>query len=202
MIVKVCGINRIKNMIQVSELPVDMIGINFYMGSKRYIGNTSIMINANVKRVGIFVEPSFDEVKQYTDECQLDYVQLHGYVEMDFIQSIRSFVKVIKAFGVDEAFDFSATDAYMDCEMFLFDTASDSHGGTGKKFSWTKIDQYKGQVPFLLAGGIGPDDIDSILSIQHPQFAGVDINSQFEMEPGLKNVERVRTFANRLKGII
>lgn len=202
MIVKVCGINRIKNMIQVSELPVDMIGINFYMGSKRYIGNTSIMINANVKRVGIFVEPSFDEVKQYTDECQLDYVQLHGHVEMDFIQSIRSFVKVIKAFGVDEAFDFSATDAYMDCEMFLFDTASDSHGGTGKKFSWTKIDQYKGQVPFLLAGGIGPDDIDSILSIQHPQFAGVDINSQFEMEPGLKNVERVRTFANRLKGII
>lgn len=198
-IVKVCGINRIKNMDQVSNLPIDMIGINFYMGSKRYIGNVSININPNIKRVGIFVDPTIDELLQYTEECQLDYVQLHGDVEANFCREILPIVKIIKAFGVHPSFDFSETEEFNFCDYFLFDTASKDHGGTGQKFPWSMLDRYQGDIPFLLAGGIGPDDVDKILELKHLKFAGVDINSKFEIEPGLKNVEKVDSFVQLLK---
>ena len=199
LLVKVCGINRQKNLNQICRLSVDMIGLNFYLGSKRYINNISINIKPNIKKVGVFVEPIIDELVQYTEDCKLDYFQLHGEVSVDFCESASSIKPVIKSFGVDEAFDFDDVMPFSFCPYFLFDTKSISHGGSGKKFDWEKLNEYQGDVPFLLAGGIGPDDVERIKKINHPQFVGVDINSRFEIEPGLKNVPMVEEFIDQIK---
>lgn len=199
LIVKVCGINQNKNMVKINELPIDMLGLNFYLGSKRYIGNTSIIINPNIKRVGVFVDATIPELKQYHIECQLDYVQLHGDASPDFCLEAQEFVKVIKAFGVDEDFDFDEVMPYSNCDLLIFDTKTPEHGGSGRKFAWEKLNEYQGDVPFLLAGGIGPDDVDEILAVTHPQFIGVDINSKFEFVPGRKNIPLVEAFVNKIK---
>ncbi len=199
LLIKVCGINRTKNMVDVSNLNIDMLGINYYWESKRYIDNTSININPNVKRVGVFVDPTLYELEQYTLQDELDYLQLHSDVTPDFCQQAQEIAPVIKAFGVDQEFDFATVMPYSSCEYFLFDTKTILHGGSGEQFDWSKLDEYEGEVPFLLAGGIGPDDVEKIKAIQHPKFAGVDINSRFEHEPGVKNVRLVEEFINQIK---
>lgn len=199
-LVKVCGINRKKNLQQVGLINIDMIGINLYMDSPRYIGNLSITINPNIKRVGVFVEPSIWEMQQYIDDCRLDYVQLHGDVSVELCQEIQSETKVIKVFAIDEDFDFAETAPYSFCDYFLFDTKSKDHGGSGRKFGWDRLSDYEGEVPFILAGGISPDDSEALLSIDHQQFVGVDINSRFELEPGLKDLNKVEQFVNEIKG--
>jgi len=199
LIVKVCGINREKNLNQISQLDVDMIGLNFYLGSKRFINNISININSNIKRVGVFVDPTADEVEQYTKEAKLDYLQLHGSESPEFCKAMAETCPVIKAFGVDHDFDFAITKEYDFADYFLFDTKTILHGGSGEKFNWEKLNEYEGNIPFLLAGGIGPADAEHILQIEHPMFRGVDINSKFEIEPGIKNVRRVDEFIKQIK---
>ena len=198
LLVKVCGINREKNLKQISQLNIDMIGLNFYLGSKRFINNISININPNIKRVGVFVNPSLSEIKQYKIDAKLDYLQLHGSESPEFCRSITPICPVIKAFGVDETFDFTITEAYNFADYFLFDTKTMLHGGSGEKFNWQKLNEYIGETPFLLAGGIGPEDVIKLLEIDHPKFAGVDINSRFEIEPGIKHVRKVDEFIKQL----
>ncbi len=198
-IVKVCGINRQNNLNQICRLSVDMIGLNFYLGSKRFINNISINIKPNIKRVGVFVNPSIGELQQYVYDCNLDYLQLHGNESIEFCEEAMKIKPIIKAFGIDKDFDFIDTLPYSFSEYFLFDTKSIFHGGTGKKFDWHKLLEYEGEVPFLLAGGIGPEDADRLQKINHPQFIGVDINSKFEIEPGLKNVKLVDSFITQFK---
>ncbi len=198
-LIKVCGINRQKNLKQISQLDVDMIGLNFYLGSKRFINNISITINRHIKRVGVFVNPSMRELQQYAVEAQLDYFQLHGEEPVDFCLQASQIRPVIKAFGVDEDFDFDVTAPYSFSDYFLFDTRTINFGGSGTKFDWSKLKEYQGDTPFLLAGGIGPHDVDNIKAIDHPLFIGVDINSRFEIEPGLKHVSKVDDFITELK---
>jgi len=199
LLVKVCGINRENNLKRVSNLDVDMIGLNFYLGSKRFLNNISITIKDKVKRVGVFVNPSMTELLQYSAEAHLDYLQLHGSESPSFCREAKEICPVIKAFGVDEHFDFQLLNDYDMVEYFLFDTKVPDHGGSGIKFNWGKLNEYHGDTPFLLAGGIGPDDASEIKKIKHPMFMGVDINSKFEIEPGLKHVPRVEKFVNELK---
>lgn len=198
-LIKVCGLNRTNNLHQIGLINIDMIGINLYMDSPRYIGNVSIKTNPNIKRVGVFVDPSIWELQQYIDDCRLDYVQLHGEASVELCQEIQSTAKVIKVFAIDDEFDFGQTVPYSFCDYFLFDTKSKLHGGSGKKFGWELLDNYEGEVPFLIAGGIGPDDVDAIKGITHTQFAGVDLNSKFEIEPGLKDLRKIEQFVKELK---
>jgi len=199
LLVKVCGINRENNLKRVSALEIDMIGLNFYLGSKRYLNNISITINPKVKRVGVFVDPSITELLQYSADAQLDFLQLHGSESPAFCLEATKICPVIKAFGVDENFDFELLKDYDMVEYFLFDTKVPTHGGSGKKFNWDKLKEYKGHIPFLLAGGIGSEDVEEIKKIKHSMFIGVDINSKFEIEPGLKHVPKVDEFVNELK---
>jgi phosphoribosylanthranilate isomerase len=107
---------------------------------------------------------------------------------------------VIKAFSVDRQFDFGKLNAYSgSCDYFLFDTKGRLPGGTGQKFNWQLLEKYKGDVPFFLSGGIGPDDIDDIGQFSHPQLFGIDINSGFEIEPALKDVEKIRKFIAKMQ---
>ena len=198
-LVKVCGINKENNLKRVSSLDIDMIGLNFYLESKRFLNNISITINPNVKRVGVFVNPSITELLQYSADAQLDYLQLHGSESPAFCLEAKEICPVIKAFGVDENFDFEVLKDYNMVKYFLFDTKVPTHGGSGKKFNWDKLQEYSGDTPFLLAGGIEPDDAEEIKKLQHPMFIGVDINSKFEIEPGLKHVPKVEGFVNELK---
>ena len=168
LLVKVCGINNQSNMKKIDKIGIDMLGINFYLGSKRYIGNTSITINPNIKRVGVFVDAIYDEVIQYTLECDLHYAQLHGDASPEFCKEIQEEVKVIKAFGIDKDFDFAKVAAYSFCDLFIFDNQTKEHGGSGQKFSWDKLQEYKGEVPFLLLFSLGGMDVVILVLYKTP----------------------------------
>jgi len=184
----------------------DFIGFIFYPKSKRFIGfDPSSEVLANipdpVKKVGVFVDETPEKVLETYRNWKLDVVQLHGHETPDYCRQIQnSGIKVFKAFSVDESFDFAAMEAYSGvCDYFLFDTKGQLPGGTGQKFNWQLLENYTGNVPFLLSGGIGSDDLEAVLSFSHPQLFGIDINSGFETSPGMKDIERVRVFISELR---
>jgi len=201
--VKVCGIKYSNNLSRLAQLDLAMIGFNFHPQSKRYvhtIGDLDLAkIPASVKRIGVFVKASRTILKQRTEEFGLDYLQLHGDETVSEAEEAQALCAIIKVFRIDAAFDFSLTKNYDFADLFLFDTYTKDYGGSGKRFDWQQLNNYKGETPFLLAGGIGPSDVAKIKMIKHPQFYGVDINSGFELEPGLKDEDSVSTFIQQLK---
>lgn len=159
-------------------------------------------------RVGVFC----DEMPQTIITCiynfGLDYVQLHGEESRVMIENLRRTVVpdiaaqlgVIKTISISETSDLARCDEYEGAvDYFLFDTACAQKGGSGKQFDWSVLESYHGTTPFLLSGGIGPEDAERVKQIRHPRFAGIDINSRFETAPGVKDVERVRQFVTSLR---
>lgn len=216
MIVKTCGLRDHRNIEAVAALPVDWLGFIFYSGSSRYVkpeGLASWLTRhasrlEGKKRVGVFVNAELEQLMNIVHDCELDYVQLHGDESPDYcaelqllwtVGSIRS-AKIIKAFHVDTAFDFSGVLPYSPyCAYFLFDTkAAGAKGGTGQQFDWALLEQYTGQTPFLLSGGIGPDDAERVAAFRHPSLAGWDLNSRFETAPGIKNTEALSVFLQEI----
>ncbi len=201
MIIKVCGIKYQDNLGQMADLPIDMIGLNFYPRSKRYIESPLSIpsTRAPKKLVGVFVNNNIESILNKVYEYQLDYVQLHGHESPDMVNSLAREVKVIKAFAISNKVDFEQTEGYETVSYFLFDTKTPEYGGSGNKWKWDLLDHYTHDKPFLLAGGIGPHDWEDIKKVKHPLFAGVDINSRFEVEPGRKDVNAVDSFARKCK---
>jgi phosphoribosylanthranilate isomerase len=229
MIIKVCGMRDADNIREVSELDIDMMGFIFWKDSPRFVRMISShagiipdyseeRLNKNsgkvvddqhrIKRVGVFVDDMPQTIVTRIYNYELDYVQLHGEESCIMIDNlrrtlepdIRTGVKIIKTISVSSAEDIEKTKEYEGCvDLFLFDTKCPTMGGSGDKFDWSVLSAYKGNVPFLLSGGIGMDDVDKIKSFQHPQFAGVDVNSCFETEPGVKDVEKLRLFVEKLR---
>ncbi len=218
MIIKTCGLKKPENIASIVELNLDWIGLIFYAKSPRFVGTESELIPflakpgnlaKQPKRVGVFVNETFDNILQAIEEYQLDYVQLHGGESAVFANTLRQMlddkldrrVGIIRAFRVSRAFDFAVTvdfEAY--CDYFIFDTkAPQVYGGTGHKFDWSILDRYQGQTPFLLSGGIGPADAAEVSELRHPALAGVDVNSRFEIEPGLKDVAALQSFIKELR---
>ena len=229
MIIKVCGMRDADNIREVSELDIDMMGFIFWKDSPRFVRmisshagiipdyseerlnkNSGKVVNDQhrIKRVGVFVDDMPQTIVTRIYNYELDYVQLHGEESCIMIDNlrrtlepdIRTGVKIIKTISVSSAEDIEKTKEYEGCvDLFLFDTKCPTIGGSGDKFDWSVLSAYKGNVPFLLSGGIGMDDVDKIKSFQHPQFAGVDVNSCFETEPGVKDVEKLRLFIEKLR---
>jgi len=202
---KVCGINNPENLQQIAGLKPDCLGFIFYKQSKRYAGSkiTPSAIDAipqNIKRVGVFVNEAFDALQKTVKKFKLDYVQLHGnesvaYCSRLFVEGI----KVIKAFNVDENFDFRMLDAYTPfCSYFLFDTKGQHPGGNGIKFNWELLKAYDLKLPFFISGGIGPDDAQLLKKLSFTMNFGVDINSRFEIKPGTKNTQKIKIFKQQL----
>ena len=184
----------------------DYLGFIFYPKSKRFVGSEPLpeilsIIPDLVKKVGVFVDETPKKVLEIVQNWSLDVVQLHGYETPEYCQQIQaSGITVFKAFSVDEQLDFEKLDAYSRvCDCFLFDTKGQLPGGTGQKFNWQLLENYKADVPFFLSGGIDPDDLEAVLAFSHAQFFGIDINSGFEISPTLKDVEKVKTFIEELK---
>ncbi|MCR5130240.1 MAG: phosphoribosylanthranilate isomerase [Prevotella sp.] len=160
------------------------------------------------QRVGVFVDDMPQNIVTRVYNYNLDFVQLHGSESPVMIENlrrtlepdIRPGVKIIKALSIRTAEDLAQYKQYEDVvDLFLFDTKCPSVGGSGQQFDWQLLSAYDGKVPFLLSGGIGPDDVVRIRTFSHPQFAGIDLNSRFEVEPGVKDVELLSKFLNELK---
>ena len=199
MIVKVCGLREEENISEICTSDVQMIGLNFYPLSSRFISaydEEAIQAIPNyIKKAGVFVNADATFVKDKIETYGLDYVQLHGDEDFTYCKEISEKCRVIKVFRIDDEFDWSSVDDYSKiAEYFLFDTKTSAFGGSGKKFNWEILDNYKEATPFLLSGGIGPADAMIINTISHPQFAGIDINSKFEIAPAFKSKQLVDTF--------
>ncbi len=198
--IKVCGITEMKQLQQLDGLDIDFAGLIFYKESPRYIGDKISKedlkrADLDLKKVGVFVNPEMIEVLDAIDEYGLDAVQLHGDESPEMCEDLSSEVEVIKAFRIKEGVtDIDALVAAYDavCDYYLFDKAIDnSFGGTGKQFDWSVLTKAKIEKPFFLSGGIGVEDAVKIKAFKHPDFFGVDINSQFEKSPGVKDMGMV-----------
>lgn len=201
MLIKVCGLKEEVNLNKVSLADIDMIGLNFYPVSKRYLSNeiNTSKISKNISMVGVFVNESYQEIIKLVEKYNLEYIQLHGDEDNVFCKKLREQVKVIKAISIKSSEDFHKAEAFTDVDYILFDTKTKMYGGSGRKFDWSILDNYEGNIPFILAGGIKPDDVKAIKEINHKSFRGIDINSQFESEPGIKSVPEVYKFAYAIK---
>ena len=196
MIVKVCGMRDAENIREVEALGIDMMGFIFYPKSSRYFSEQPAYLPQKCKRVGVFVNEDVENIKKIADNYALDFIQLHGHESIEDVQKLQD-RKVIKAFNIATKEDLDATVPYVGLvDYFLFDTKGPSVGGNGEKFDWSILDAYNGDTPFLLSGGIGPDDAERIKTFRHPKCIGIDLNSRFEIEPGIKDIVKLKTFLN------
>lgn len=187
-----------ENIHEVEALGIDLIGFIFWPKSSRYVSERPAYLPTNCKRVGVFVDENIEVVKKIAQDYALDYIQLHGNETPDYCALLKGH-KLIKAFNIATAEDFEQTKPYEGLvNYFLFDTKGKSVGGNGTKFDWSVLDDYHGTTPFILSGGIGPDDAARIRSFHHPQLAGIDLNSKFEDAPALKNIQKLKTFLEQL----
>ena len=208
-----------ENIRQVAELGVNWIGMIFWDKSPRNV--TMIPTYAGIipdrgsdigsfkaKRVGVFVDEMPQNIITRVVNYKLDLVQLHGHETPTLIRNlrrtldpdIRPGVQFIKAISVGGCNDIAAYKDYEDCvDYFLFDTKCPTVGGSGSQFDWSVLDAYDGDLPFLLSGGIGPDDAERVRNFHHPKCIGIDLNSRFETEPGLKDITKLKQFLEQLK---
>ena len=195
-----------QNIQDLITLQPDFIGFIFFPKSPRYVGldwdeEIAKSIPSSVKKIGVFVNESVEQILLLASKYQLDGIQLHGSETPEICQTIKDKnLLVLKAFSVDESFDFELVKRYeLHCDYFLFDTKTPQHGGSGLKFDWNKLKEYSLSKPFFLSGGIMEDDVDEIKSLNIKQLCSVDINSKFEIEPALKDIKMVERFAQKLR---
>ena len=186
-----------ENIEAVAGLNPDYMGFICYDKSPRYVGDLALddlqILPASIIKTGVFVNEDILKVKELIDQYGFSAVQLHGSEDSAYCNELRKQVTVLKAFGVNETFDFDLLENYADSvDYFLFDTKTAAHGGSGQVFDWAVLDRYKLDVPFFLSGGLSADNLSEVKQIKHPAFYGVDLNSRFEVEPGLKNIDKLR----------
>lgn len=214
--IKVCGLSQTENISEVSAMNVDYLGLIFHSASPRFVGKTSadklfagLSEERPVQKVGVFVNAEVDYILNTVHDYQLDWVQLHGNESPGYCQELQLLwsvstsyqAKIIKAFNIGPDFDFNQTNAYVSsCPLFVFDTGGQKEvGGTGQQWDWQQLENYHGLTPFLISGGIGPKDIKRIKEVSHPQLHGVDLNSRFEIAPGLKDTNKLSDFIQTLQ---
>ena len=131
----------------------------------------------------------------------MSYIQLHGNENLSMVKELyNKGYRIIKSFSIGETIDNSIMQSFSPfCEYFLFDTKGEKAGGNGLKFNWQLLEDYKLKTPFFLSGGIGAEDIEPIKKIKHTAFAGIDINSRFEISAGIKNIELIKNFINEIR---
>jgi phosphoribosylanthranilate isomerase len=213
--IKVCGITDINQAIALEAMGVDCIGFIFYAPSKRYVLNSFSIAElkafaaVHAKKVGVFVNEPIESLIAFVEAAGLDMVQLHGDEDVNYYEQLKTSlskvgldkVALIKVFRVgDKIPDIIPFENYAD--YYLFDTDSTMYGGTGAHFNWELLKGNTIGKPYFLSGGIGPNDLGGI-EVMKKTKAGVDlfaldVNSQFEMQPGIKNLEKIKTFIDAL----
>ena len=201
MIIKLCGMRDAENIKEADALGLDWMGFIFYPRSPRYVESVPDYMPVQAKRVGVFVNEDYDTIIDKVSDFGLHYVQLHGGESPELCRHLRSSgVKVIKAFSVGNTFPADEVKLYEgSCDYFLFDTQTDSYGGSGQQFNWQVLKDHRGETPFLLSGGIGLSDAEELLRFEHPRLSGIDINSRFETAPALKDITSIKQFIKQIK---
>lgn len=202
--IKVCGLKYPDNIQAIEGLGPQYMGFIFYGRSPRFVGDLDAdalaAISPEIIKTGVFVNERAEEMESLIDKYDFKAVQLHGNESPEFAEQFKGKVQVLKAFGVNENFDFEQLKDYTGkVDYFLFDTKTDIHGGSGKTFDWDILNKYTLDVPFFLSGGLSLDNLDQINKMTHPQFYGVDLNSKFETEPGLKDIEKLKQAFSLIK---
>lgn len=207
--IKVCGLTQEDQVRQLDEMGVEFGGFIFYPKSPRYVYNFLTpekikKIRGKINKVGVFVNAEQDDVLETVDKCGLYLVQLHGDETPKYCERIAEYITVVKAFRVSSAEEIVwQLQEYRDCvDMFLFDTYGEGFGGTGNKFDWTVLKGLNIGKPFFLSGGIAPEDAGLVQSfVQEPvakDLFALDVNSKFEIKPGVKNIKLVDQFCQEL----
>lgn len=205
MIIKVCGMRDADNIRAVEALGIDCMGFIFWPKSARYVGAKPAYLPQNCLRTGVFVDADSEDIAAAAESFGLDVIQLHGSESPGQITQIRELtaarkLRFVKSISVMSAVDLAVTAAYESvCDAFLFDTKGKLPGGNGQQFDWCVLDGYNGSLPFLLSGGIGPDDAERIKAFKAPKCIGIDLNSRFETAPGLKNVAALKSFIVKIR---
>lgn len=199
---KVCGMHH--NVEAVAAVKPDYLGFIFYEPSARNFTHNTIGIDPSIKRVGVFVNEKVAVIQEKIRQFHLDLIQLHGTESPELCHQLRKQgVEVVKVFSIKDTFDFSRLRAYEPVvDYFLFDTKGKLPGGNGVAFDWQVLEGYSSKVPYFLSGGIGPDQLDELQSFLGSDLAkychAIDVNSKFEIEPGLKQIEPLELFKSKL----
>lgn len=196
---KICGMKYPENIIEVGSLLPDYMGFIFWEKSARYINGEIPILPKSIKKVGVFVDASLEEILDKIERHDLQVVQLHGHETVEFCESVKKhtskLIDVIKVFPILDTFDFGILNPYEKvCDFFLFDTKGKLPGGNGTTFDWKVLEQYPSTKPFFLSGGIGIEELEQVkqvLKTNLPIYA-IDINSKFEIAPGLKDIQLLK----------
>lgn len=204
--IKICGMREPENILDIAELKPDLMGFIFYRASPRYFAVNSgceliASLPKHVRKTGVFVNADFDEITGIVKKFSLDIVQLHGNETPQLCQQLHDEgISLIKSFSIKESIDFkSCTEFIPYTDYFLFDTQTSGYGGSGNKFDWKLLEKYNLGHPFFLSGGIDGNDVKSILEFTNPAFYGIDLNSRFEVKPGLKDIETLKKFISDIR---
>ena len=205
--IKVCGMRdpeNIQSLIQ--EVNPDWMGLIFYSKSSRYVSGDSAgsIQKLDVPKVGVFVNEPIEFVLNKIDEFNLSTVQLHGEESPEYVRELKlkTGKKLWKVISIGETIDWETLRDYVELiEFFLFDTATTQYGGSGKRFNWQVLEKYPFEKRFILSGGLNEESASEILALAEkmPQLAGVDLNSKFEDAPGLKNIDKLKSFSNKIR---
>lgn len=193
------------NVGEVSSLAPDFMGFIFYPKSPRHFGGMPVetvrLLPAGITPVLVTVNLAEQEILQLVERYGFKAVQLHGGESPELCRSLRRRgLTVLKSASLGDSASIAALGQYEGAvDYLLFDTPSAQHGGTGRKFDWSKLADYSLQIPFFLSGGIGPDDVAELLAIRHPMLSGVDVNSRFEISPARKNASLLSQFISQLR---
>jgi phosphoribosylanthranilate isomerase len=199
---KICGMKFQENIKEVASLLPDYLGFIFWEKSTRYFDGEIPTLPKSIKKVGVFVDANLDFITNTFLKHHLDLVQLHGKESPEFCNKLKAKnIKIIKAFSVNDLFDFTRLESYKEvCDYFLFDTKGKLPGGNGITFDWKVLENYKLSVPYFLSGGIGLDNEIQIKEFFTKTYANhcvaIDVNSKFEINPGLKNVSELKKIKN------
>lgn len=201
--IKVCGMKYKENMESVAGLHPDYLGFIFYKKSKRHFKGMIPDLDDHIRKVGVFVNEQEKVILDHIKKHQLNAVQLHGDESAAFCENLKASggpgLEIIKAFAVSEDFDFNVLENYMQvCDYFLFDTKGKERGGNGTLFDWKLLEQYRFDKPFFLSGGIGLAELNQVNSFLESGLSancfGIDVNSRFESEPGMKKISELKKF--------
>ena len=209
--IKVCGMTLPEQVNALDEMGVQFAGFIFYPKSPRYIGNRISPqkmkeIKGQIAKVGVFVNTPYEELMETVDHYRLDMVQLHGDESAHFCDRVANYVTVIKAFRLmeDDPLEWMMRTFEDSCDMYLYDTLGSGYGGTGKKFNWNQLRNASLNKLYFLSGGIEPGDVEQLKNFSKEPVAekllAVDINSRFEISPGVKDMKKVKDFVNELSG--
>ena len=192
---KVCGMKDAGNIQEIASLGPDYLGFIFYEKSPRNFEGKIPKLQGNIKKTGVFVDASVEFIKEKAEEHHLKAVQLHGKESPKVCSALKSEgLEVIKVFSVKDTIDFRLLQEYEGkVDFFLFDTKGKEKGGNGLTFNWDLLKEYPSSTPFFLSGGIGLEELEKLKDLDLLEsFYGIDVNSRFETEPGMKNPDKVK----------